>query len=95
MAGGTASDQRGLPSRKVDAVSAWAARYEELALTGVRSREVTERIALHLGRFGEYLSATYGHDRLATVRGRLQLAAAGDSQAFDCGWHHRVAFSRA
>jgi hypothetical protein len=56
-----------LPSRKVDAVSAWAARYEELALTGVRSREVTERIALHLGRFGEYLSATYGHDRLATV----------------------------
>jgi integrase len=67
MAAGTASDQRGLPSRKVDAVSAWAARYEQLALTGVRSREVTERIALHLGRFGEYLSATYGHDRLATV----------------------------
>jgi hypothetical protein len=62
-----ASDQRRLPSRKVDAVSAWAARYEELALTGVRSREVTERIALHLDRFAEYLSATYGHERLATV----------------------------
>ena len=46
-------------------MSAWAARYEELALTGVRSREVTERIALHRRRFGEYLSVTYGHEHLA------------------------------
>jgi hypothetical protein len=45
-------------------VLAWAARYEELALTGVRSREVTERIGLHLQRFAEYLSGTYGHERL-------------------------------
>jgi len=48
-------------------VSAWGERYEELALTGVRSREVTERIGLHLRRFGEYLSATYGHERVASV----------------------------
>ncbi len=48
-------------------MSAWAARYEELALTGVRSREVTERIALHLHRFGEYLAATYGHEKLASM----------------------------
>ena len=48
-------------------MSAWAARYEELALAGVRSREVTDRIALHLHRFAEYLLQTYGHDRLATV----------------------------
>lgn len=48
-------------------MSAWGARYEELALTGVRSREVTERIALHLRRFGEYLSVTYGHERLTSV----------------------------
>jgi integrase len=46
---------------------AWAARYEQLALTGVRSREVTERIALHLHRFAEYREATYGHQRLGTV----------------------------
>jgi integrase len=48
-------------------VLAWAARYEELALTGVRSREVTERIGLHLHRFAEYLEATYGDQRLGTV----------------------------
>ena len=46
---------------------AWAARYEELALTGVRSQEVTERIALHLHRFAEYLEATYGHEKLASM----------------------------
>jgi hypothetical protein len=62
-----ASNQGRLPSRKAVTVSARAARYQELALTGVRSREVTERIALHLHRFAEYLAATYGHDRLATV----------------------------
>jgi len=48
-------------------VSAWAAGYEELALAGVRSREVTDRIALRLHRFAEYLLQTYGHDWLATV----------------------------
>lgn len=48
-------------------MSAWTARYEELALTGVRSREVTDRIALHLDRFAEYLLAAYGHERLNTV----------------------------
>ncbi|MDQ6777029.1 MAG: hypothetical protein M3071_12630, partial [Actinomycetota bacterium] len=48
-------------------MSAWAARYQEMALTGVRSREVTERIALHLGRFAEYLEATYGRQSVGTV----------------------------
>jgi site-specific recombinase XerD len=48
-------------------VLAWAARYEELALAGVRSLEVAERIALHLHRFAEYLEATYGHQRLEAV----------------------------
>lgn len=83
-------------------MSAWAARYEELALTGVRSREVTDRIALHLGRFGEYLSATYGHDGLATVvrrdvvgwRDALVLSGLGPSTVNNhlaslsgfCGW---------
>jgi len=62
-----APDRRRLPSRKAITVSAWAASYEDLALSGVRSREVTERIALHLRRFSEYLSETYGHERLASV----------------------------
>jgi integrase len=83
-------------------VSAWAARYEELALTGVRSREVTERIVLHLHRFAEYLSATYGHERLETVvrrdvvgwRDALILSGLGPSTVNNhlaslagfCGW---------
>ncbi|MGI8728903.1 MAG: tyrosine-type recombinase/integrase [Solirubrobacteraceae bacterium] len=56
-----------MPSRKAVTVSAWAASYEQLALSGVRSREVTERIALHLRRFSEYLTVTYGHERVASV----------------------------
>jgi hypothetical protein len=36
-------------------------------LTAVRSREVTERIVLHLQRFAEYLLRTYGHERLDTL----------------------------
>lgn len=63
----TAPDRRRLPSRKAITVSGWAVSYEELALTGVRSREVTDRIALHLRRFAEYLTATYGHERLSSV----------------------------
>ena len=67
MSPGMASDRRRLPSRNDGTVLAWAARYEELALTGVRSQEVTERIALHLHRFAEYLEATYGHEKLASM----------------------------
>lgn len=98
----TAPDRSRLPSRKAIAVSAWAARYEELALTGVRSREVTERIVLHLRRFGEYLTVTYGHERLASVvrrdvvgwRDALVLSGLGASTVNNhlaslsgfCGW---------
>jgi len=50
----------------VDSVSAWAQRYEQLAVRGVRSGEVANRIALHLLRFELYLRSSYGHDRLST-----------------------------
>jgi hypothetical protein len=50
----------------VDSVSAWAQRYEQLAVRGVRSGEVANRIALHLLRFERYLRSSYGHDRLST-----------------------------
>jgi hypothetical protein len=84
----TAPDPRRLPSRKAITVSALALSYEELALTGVRSREVTERIVLHLRRFGEYLTAIYGHERLVSVvrrdvvgwRDALVLSGLGDGQ---------------
>jgi hypothetical protein len=36
----------------------------DLVLAGVRPEEVTARVVLHLERFVEYLTATYGHDRL-------------------------------
>jgi len=51
-------------------VSAWAQRYEQLAVRGVRSGEVANRIALHLLRFERYLRSSYGHDRLSTVVAR-------------------------
>jgi hypothetical protein len=35
---------------------------------GVRSAEVAARVVLHLERFVEYLTATYGHDRLPSRR---------------------------
>lgn len=98
----TAPDPRRLPSRKAITVSAWALSYEELALTGVRSREVTERIVLHLRRFGEYLTAIYGHERLVSVvrrdvvgwRDALVLSGLGASTVNNhlaslsgfCGW---------
>ena len=51
-----------------DTTSAWAGSYRAralaLALAGVRP-EVTARVVLHLERFAEYLTATYGHDRLS------------------------------
>lgn len=51
----------------LDSVTSWGARYRDLALVGVRSEEVTARIVLHVGRFAEYLTATYGHDRLSSL----------------------------
>src|SRR5512135_2977070 len=74
----TRPDRRRLPSRKVvplpvdgltapDSVEAWAARYLDAAVRGVRSSEVTDKIALHLGRFTDHLVTARGHDRLSVV----------------------------
>jgi site-specific recombinase XerD len=38
----------------------------QLAVIGVRSPAVTQKIALHLARFLEYFRAAYGHDRIST-----------------------------
>lgn len=54
-------DRRRLPSRKVvplpigglaapDAIGAWAGRYLDAAIRGVRSAKVADKIALHLAR---------------------------------------------
>ena len=50
-------------------------RYRDLAPAGVRPEEVTARVVLHLERFVEYLTATYGHDRLpGGAPGHVRLA---------------------
>ena len=67
-------------------MSAWGARYEELALTGVRSREVTERIALHLYRFAEYLEAIYGHPAASRAVVRRDVVAWRDALVFVRAW---------
>ena len=41
--------------------------YLRLAVSGVRSEEVTQKIALHLSRFQDFFRESYGHDRLSTV----------------------------
>ena len=47
---------------------------------GVRPEEVTARVVLHLERFVEYLTATYGHDRLSGgAPGRVRLAGLVDA----------------
>ena len=71
-------DRRRLPSRKVvplpvsglagpDSIEAWAARYLDAAIRGVRSAEVTDKIALHLARFRDHVHEEHGHERLSAV----------------------------
>src|SRR6266571_8109425 len=49
-----------------DSLDAWITQYLQLAVIGVRSPAVTQKIALHLARFLEYFLAAYGHDRIST-----------------------------
>jgi len=48
-----------------DSVEAWSERYLALAVTGVRSTGVTDKIRLHLTRFVTFFRQLYGHDRLS------------------------------
>ena len=53
-------------SEMPDSLAAWIERYRSLAITGVRSAGVTDKITLHLARFVAFFVDTYGHDRLTT-----------------------------
>jgi hypothetical protein len=46
-----------------DSIEAWAGRYLDAAIRGVRSAEVTDKIALHLARFGDHVHDAHGHER--------------------------------
>jgi site-specific recombinase XerD len=50
-----------------DSLEAWMECYLRLAVSGVRSEEVTQKIALHLSRFQDFFRESYGHDRLSTM----------------------------
>jgi integrase len=50
-----------------DRLAAWSERYLALAVVGVRSEEVAQKIALHLARFASFYKGGYGHERISTV----------------------------
>src|SRR5215211_9092798 len=58
----------------VEALSAWVTRYLTLAVVGVRSEEVADKIALHLERFATFYKDAYGHERIRNVLKRDVLA---------------------
>src|SRR3954449_136707 len=58
----------------VEALSAWVTRFLTLAVVGVRSEEVADKIALHLERFSTFYTDAYGHDRIRNVLKRDVLA---------------------
>lgn len=64
----------GLQEAVADSLAAWATRYLALAVVGVRSSAVTQKIALHLDRFVSFFQESYGHDRIATCLRRDVLA---------------------
>lgn len=57
-----------------DSLPAWMTRYLTFAIVGVRSPAVAEKIALHLDRFTQFFSESYGHDRISTLLKRDVLA---------------------
>jgi integrase len=49
-----------------DSLQAWINRYLQLAVVGIRSAAVSEKIELHLTRFQLFFATQYGHDRITT-----------------------------
>ncbi len=60
-------DALGRDADTPDNIAAWIQRYLLLAVTGVRSEAVADKIALHLGRFAAFFNEAYGHDRVSTL----------------------------
>lgn len=50
-----------------DSLEAWIACYLGTTIVGVRDEGVTKKIALHLGRFHQFIKDNYGHERISTV----------------------------
>jgi hypothetical protein len=54
----------GAAPNAVEALSGWLTRYLTLAVVGVRSEEVADKLALHLQRFATFYKEAYGHERV-------------------------------
>ena len=50
-----------------DSLTVWIQHYLDLAVRGIRSDEVTGKIARHLQRFNDWFAAGLGHDRVSAV----------------------------
>jgi integrase len=48
-----------------DSLPAWITHYHQLAIVGVRSQTVSDKILLHLQRFTTFFQDRYGHDRIS------------------------------
>jgi len=55
-----------MPAGIPEDLTTWIDRYLQLAVTGVRSEAVTQKITLHLQRFRAFFVQSYGHDRIST-----------------------------
>ena len=64
-----------------DHLEAWIAQYLALAVSGVRSPAVTQKITLHLTRFLAFFHARYGHDRISACLKRDVVAWQQQMQA--------------
>jgi hypothetical protein len=64
----------GLPEDVADSLAAWATRCLALAVVGVRSPAVTQKLALHLDRFVAFFQERYGRDRIGAYLRRDVLA---------------------
>jgi len=57
-----------------DSLGAWMDFYREVAVQGVRSEAVTEKVRLHLQRFQQFFEQRYGQERLSSWIKRDSLA---------------------
>ena len=53
-------------STSPDSLESWINSYLQLAVEGIRSETVAQKIALHLRRFLSFFVEAYGHDRIST-----------------------------
>ena len=72
-----------MPHNLLDSLQAWMDAYLHLAVQGVRSEAVAQKIALHLRRFQQFFEARYGQERISACIKRDVVAWQQDLEAQD------------